>query len=134
MLYILNYGRCTLDKRSRNQRFGAWLTRVMEEAGLGLAEVARRYGNRAPQLIYKYKKGKIAPVEAHADELSAAVERPPNELRAILAYPLLPESTNGAEALIDRIRPVLSTFSPAQVKATEIVVLASLEAIRSIAA
>src|SRR5689334_11108694 len=95
-----------------HDEFSAWLQQRLSATGLSIAEVARRYGGRSYQIVWKYTQGIHAPSEQHVDEFARAVDADPNTVRALLGYAPVGNGEEDLQRMIDEILATLRPLSP----------------------
>ena len=95
-----------------HERFSSWLRQHLKTSGLSIAEVARRYGNRSYQIVWKYKEGIHAPSEEHIDEFAKAVDVHPNVLREILGYSTVDDGEDDLRRAATEVMKMLRPLSP----------------------
>lgn len=82
--------------------FAARLRTRRQELGLSKAELARRYGHD-PAAIGFYEDGISRPQMFNVDALADAYSLPRNEVRQLVGYPLLPETSPSLAARLTEI-------------------------------
>jgi hypothetical protein len=95
----------------KQTRFSTWLQQHLATTGLSIAEVARRYGNRSYQIVWKYTQGIHAPSEAHVDEFATAIGAEPNTVRELLGYPIVIDAETDLQRMMNDVLTILRPLS-----------------------